>query len=74
MHGVRPTAVHFGIALKNIQRWLRERVDEVKGKKRKNRKGQVRKLTYPKELDDDILKWFWEKRDFQLTVSTEMLK
>ena len=76
MHGVRPTAVHFGIARKNIQRWLRERVDEVKGKerKRKNRKGQVRKLTYPKELDDDILKWFLEKRDLQLAVSTEMLK
>ena len=42
--------------------------------KGKNRKGQGRKLSYPKELDDDILKWFLEKHDLQLAVSTEMLK
>ena len=74
MHGIRPAAVHFGIARRNIQRWLRDRVDEVKGKGRKNRKGQGRKLTYSKEMDDDLLKWFLEKGDLQLAVSTEMLK
>ena len=39
MHGVRPAAAHFGIARRNVQRWLHDRVDELKGKGRKNRKG-----------------------------------
>ncbi len=74
MHGVRPAAAHFGMHRKNIQRWLRERIEEVKGKKRKNRKGQGRKISYPREVDENILGWFLEKRDLQLAVSTEMLK
>ena len=74
MHGVRPAAAHFRISRKNIQHWRHERLDYIKGRQRKHWKGQGQKLTYGKEVDDDILKWFLEKRDLQLAVSTETLK
>ena len=34
MHRVRPAATHFGIVRKNVQRWLHERVEKVKGRGR----------------------------------------
>ena len=74
MHGMRPAAAYFGIPRKNVQRWRHERLDELKGGGRKHRKGQGRKITYDKEVEDKILQWFLEKRDLQLAVSTEMLK
>lgn len=74
IHGVRPAAAHFGIPRKNIQQWRQERIGVIEGRRRKNRKGQGRKISYPQEVDEDILRWFLEKQDLQLAVSTEMLK
>lgn len=74
-HGVRPAARHFGIHRRNVSRWLSENLDALKGKKRrKNSKGQGRKLSYPQELDEQLLQWVLEKRDLQLAVTIEMLK
>ena len=65
---MRPAAAHFGIARKNVQDWLHERVKKAKGRGRKKQNGHGRKLTYPKEIDDEILQWSLEKSDFQLVV------
>lgn len=52
-------AAHFCTPRKNIQQWLQERMDEMKGRKKKNRKGQWRKISHPKELNDSnsIQQW-----------------
>ena len=74
-HGTRAAARHFGVHRRNIGRWLKENLDAMKGrKKRKNNKGQGRKLSYPVELDEKLLQWVLEKRDLQLAVTKEMLK
>ena len=56
-HGVRKTARKFGTHHKNIERWLAEEMDTIKqpGKrKRKFKKGQGRKLSYPVEIDEQL--------------------
>ena len=76
IHGVRPTARHFGVSRKNIQRWMKEKLDEAvkPTSERKNKKGQGRKLSYPPYLDDNLLQWFHEKCDQGLNISVKMLK
>ena len=76
-HGVRPAEKKFGIHRRNIARWLEIRLDKVKERKRRkksNRPGQGRKLTYPEEIDDRLRQWLLEARDLQVAVSCEMLK
>lgn len=73
--GARAAACHFGVHRRNVGRWLKENLDAMKGrKKRKNNKGQGRKLSYPVELDEKLLQWVLEKRNLQLAVTIEMLK
>ena len=66
-HGVRPAMRHFGIHRRNIQRWMEEyrdyhfnakKVRQAKAGKR-HRKGQGRKLSYPVEVDQEILVWLY---------------
>ena len=45
MHRVRPAASDFGIPRKNVQHWSHKRLDELKGRGRKHRKGQGPKIT-----------------------------
>ena len=63
---------------KNCQRWLKEDWDRKRrsGKHhRKNRKGQGRKVSYPKELEDQLVKWILQKREHShIPVSREMIR
>ena len=77
LHGLRPAERKFGVHRRNIDRWKKIRVSEFKkGKLRKtfNRKGQGRKLSYPYDVDDELVQWELEMRDLQLAVSSEMIK
>ena len=50
-------------------------MDALKGrKKRRNNKGQGRKLSYPVELGEELLHLVLEKCNLHLAVTTEMLK
>ena len=76
-HGLRPAEKKFGIHRRSIARWLEIRLDEVKERKRRrksNRGGQGRKLTYQVEIDEQLLQWLLEVRDLQVAVCSEMLK
>ena len=76
-HGLRPGERGFGIHRRSIGQWLEVRLNEVKERKRRkksNRPGQGRKLTYPVEIDDKLLQWLLEARDLQVAISSEMLK
>lgn len=75
-HGLRPAERKFGIHRRNIAQWLENRLVEVKEKKRKrsNRPGQGRKLSYPVELDEQLVQWVLEMHDLQVAISSEMLK
>lgn len=74
-HGLRPAERKFGVHRCNIKRWRDDLVDEVRGRKgRFNRKGQGRKTSYPKDIDEALVQWILELRDQQLPVSTDMLK
>lgn len=76
-HGLRPAERKFGIHRRNIAQWLEHRLVEVKEKKkrkRSNRPGQGRKLSYPVELDEQLVQWVLEMRDLQVAISSEMLK
>jgi hypothetical protein len=64
-HRVRPAQRQYKVPRKNIQRWLSElkkmQCDAVKvtqGRQtRRHKKGQGRKLSYPKEVDDKLMEW-----------------
>lgn len=63
-HGSRAAARRYSVHHKNAQRWLKEDLDKVrvsKRSKRQNKKGGGRKLSYPKEVDDEILQWILVK-------------
>ena len=65
-HGSRTAARRYSVHHKNAQRWLKEDLDKVrvsKRSKRLNKKGGGRKLSYPKEVDDEILQWILVKRE-----------
>ena len=51
-------------------------MDEVKTGKKSGyrRKGQGRKLSYPKSIDEELLQWVLELRDLQISVNSDMLK
>jgi hypothetical protein len=80
-HRVRPAQRQYKVPRKNIQRWLSElkkmQCDAVKvtqGRQtRRHKKGQGRKLSYPKEVDDKLLEWVLKQRELHLPVTTTML-
>ena len=77
MHGLRPAERKFGVHRRNIDRWKKIRVSEFKKtnlRKTLNKKGQGRQLSYPKDVDEELVQWVLEMRDLQLAVSSEMLK
>ena len=77
VHGIRPASRQFGISRKNIQRWVAEGLHEVKNKgnfKRKNAKGQGRKVSYPPEVERKLVQWLLEKQNLEVKVSHKMLK
>ena len=51
-HGIRKAARHYGIHHRNVQRWVKNQVTSLKNpKKRLNKKGQGRKISYPQGLE-----------------------
>lgn len=77
-HGPRAAARHYSIHHKNAQRWLKEDYDKVKitrRSRRKNKKGQGRKVSYPHDVDEALYKWVLEKREVDnVPISTFALK
>lgn len=68
----------FSVPRKNVQRWMAEhcevgfdtaKIRQVRGN-RKHGKGQGRKLSYPKEVDEKILEWLLCVHQMHLAVST----
>ena len=74
-HGIRKAARHYGIHHRNVQRWVKNQVTLLKNKKkRSNKKGQGRKISYPQELEDKIMSWILEKREEKcVAVSTKLI-
>lgn len=77
-HGARAAARKFKIHHRNAQHWLKEELDKKKLKKkplRKFRKGQGRKISYPIDIEEELVAWILKKRDeSNLAVSTNMIK
>ena len=74
-HGIRKALRHFGVHHKNVQRWVKNQVSSIKNpRKRVNRKGQGRKISYPQGLEDKLVAWILEKREVDfVAVSTQMI-
>lgn len=74
-HGTHAASRCFGVHHKTMGRWMKEQVETLKNpNRRKHRKGQGRKISYPTEIDEQILQWILEKRDqSNLPVSTKMI-
>uniref|UniRef100_A0ABM0M4J5 Pogo transposable element with KRAB domain-like n=1 Tax=Saccoglossus kowalevskii TaxID=10224 RepID=A0ABM0M4J5_SACKO len=77
-HGQRAAARQYSVHHSNVTRWMR---DEATGKlniQRVSRYGNIPgsggKLSYPKEIEDKLVKWILELRDNQVPVSTNMLR
>ena len=75
-HDPRAATRHFSVHHKNVERWMKASVDEMKNpKKRKNKKGQGRKISYPQEIDEKLMAWVMEKREeTHISVSTQVLR
>lgn len=76
-HGIRATSRKFGVAKICISRWRNSLVPQVRaGVKRPKikRRGQGRRISYPKELEEKLVQWVLEMRDLQIAVSSSMLK
>ena len=77
-HGPRAAARHFHIHHKNAARWLKEDLNQVKvlrKSKRRNRKGQGRKISYPQSIDEELYKWVLEKREVNnVPISNSAIK
>ena len=73
-HGIRKASRHFRVHHKNVQRWVKNQVSSIKNpRKRVNRKGQGRKISYPQELEDKLVAWILEKREAEfVAVSTQI--
>lgn len=75
-HGIRAAARRYGVHHRNVEHWLAEQMDEITnpGIKKKNRKGQGRKISYPQELDEQLAAWILEKREEAfIPVSYQMI-
>jgi len=75
-HGIRKAARHYGVHHRNVQRWVKCQVTKIKNpRKRVNKKGQGRKISYPQELEEKILAWILEKREQDyVPVSTQLIR
>lgn len=75
-NGVRKAARKYRVHHRNVQRWLKEEMQVIKNpKKRRNQPGQGKKITYPQEVEDQLLKWILEKREKSyLPVSRGMIR
>ena len=77
-HGIRKAARYYGVQHRNVQRWVKEQVNEIAkptSTKCLNKKGQGRKISYPRELEEKLLAWILEKRDEQfVAVSTQLIR
>ena len=77
-HGARAAVRHFGVHHKNCQRWLKEELDKKKPRdmpSRGHRKGQGRKVSCPKQIEEKLVKWILEKREqSHIAVSTRMIR
>lgn len=75
-HGVRAAGRRYGVAHKNVQRWMKTQLSEIRNPgKRTNKKGQGRKISYPQEIEDQLVAWILEKREQEcVTVSYQMIK
>ena len=57
------TARKHGVHQRNVQRWLKEEMQVIRNPKDgRNQPGQGKKITYPQEVEDQLLKWILEKR------------
>ena len=74
-HGIRKAAMHYGVHHKNVQRWVKIQVAEIKNPtKRANTKGQGRKISYPQEVEEKLAAWILEKREQDFVpVSTQLI-
>ncbi len=75
-NGIRPTARKFGVS-RSVGRWKRGLINKMKtGDKQASfrKPGQGRKLSYPKEFDEQLVQWLLELRDAQIAMSSDMLK
>ena len=62
-HGVRKAAKEFKVSHNNVIRWKKE-VSAIRNpSKRSHRRGQGRKVSYPKDLEDKLVAWILEKRE-----------
>ena len=77
-HGCRAAARHFKIHHRNAERWLKEELHNTRHRHRPryvNKKGQGRKISYPSDLELELLQWVLEKREAEnIPVSIQALK
>ena len=75
-NGIRKAATHYGIHHRNVQRWVKDQVTALKNlRTRANKKGQGRKISYPQELEDQLVSWILQKREEQfVVVSTQLIR
>ena len=67
--GIRKAATHYGIH----HRWVKDQVTVLKNPRTcANKKGQGRKISYPQELEDQLVSWILQKQEEQfVAVSTQ---
>ena len=75
-HGVRKAARRFKVSHSNVVRWKKQVVAKLKNpNKRRNKRGQGRKLSYPKELEEKLVVWILEKREAEcVPISTQVIR
>ena len=75
-HGVRKAAKEFNVSHSNVIRWKKEEVSRIKNPgKRSHRRGQGRKISYPKDLEDKLVAWILEKRETDcVAISTQVIR
>ena len=74
-HGVHKAAKEFKVSHSNVIRWKKE-VSRIRNpSKRSHRRGQGRKVSYPKDLEDKLVAWILEKRETDcVAISTQVIR
>ena len=66
-HGIRSAARHYNIHHRNVSRWMKLQLEDIKCPgKRANKKGQGRKISYPQEIEEKLVSWILQKREESL--------
>ena len=75
-HGVRKAAKEFKVSHSNVIRWKKKEVSAIRNpSKRSHRRGQGRKVSYPKDLEDKLVAWILEKRETDcVAISTQVIR